>query len=123
MRDSTKYKCALILNDFQLKLHLGVTAKERAKKQIVLVTAKISFSRLPLACKTGEISDAICYDILIQKIKKFCQHKEFTLIELLGMQLFLLIKKDLFKGCKLYLRVAKQYPMPELPQSVFEISD
>ncbi|MBU0744621.1 MAG: dihydroneopterin aldolase [Gammaproteobacteria bacterium] len=118
-----KCKCALILNDLNLKLNLGVTAKERAKKQTVLVTAKISFPRLPLACKSGKISDAICYYTLIQKIKEFCKDKKFTLIENLGMQLFVLIKKNIFKNCKLSLRVAKQYPLKELPQSVFEISD
>jgi FolB domain-containing protein len=116
-------KCSLTLNEFNLKLNLGVTAKERAKKQTVLVTAKISFPHLPLACKSGKISDAICYDTLIQKIKKFCHDKEFSLIENLGMQLFVLVKKNIFKNCKLYLRIAKQYPLKDLPQSVFEISD
>ena len=120
---SMRRQYALNLENLRLQLHLGVTAKERAKKQTVLVTAKICFSRLPSACKTDDISDTICYDALVQKIKKFCRNREFALIEFLGMQLFLLIKKSLPKNCKLYLRVTKQYPLPELPQSVFEISD
>jgi len=118
-----KCKSALILNDLSLKIYLGVTQGERAKKQTVLINAKINFSKLPKAAATGEISDAICYDTLIQKIKKFCRNKEFTLIENLGLQLFSLIKENIFKGCKLYLRVAKLYPLPELSQSAFEISD
>ncbi|MDR1057428.1 MAG: dihydroneopterin aldolase [Coxiellaceae bacterium] len=118
-----RYKSALILDDLGLKLHLGVTKSERTKEQTVLVTAKISFLKLPKAARTGKITDAICYDALVQKIKKFCCNKEFTLIENLGMQLFLLLKKNIFKNCKLYLRVTKLCPLPDLPRSIFEISD
>ncbi len=123
MHDCQKCKCALTLDELELSVHLGVTAKERAKKQRVLITARISFSKPPLACKTRKISDTICYDTLTQEIKNFCHTKKFTLVEFLGMQLFGLIKQSIFKGCKLYLQVAKQYPLPELAQSVFEISD
>ena len=123
MISDTKCKYNLIFNELELPVYLGVTAKERAKKQKVLVTAKIGFSRFPGACSTGQISDTICYDGLIQKIKKFCHNKKFTLIEFLGAQLFNLIKQSIFKDCKLYLRVAKLYPLKDLAQSAFEISD
>ena len=119
----TKPKCVLVLEDLQLKIPLGVTAKERSKKQTVLVTIEINFLHPPLACKTGKISDAVCYDSLIQEIKKFCKGKEFTLIESLGMQLFQLVKKSVSKKSKLYFSITKQYPLKELPQSIFEISD
>lgn len=117
------YKSALTIDDLSLRLHLGVTKKERAKKQTVLVTIKIDFFKLPKAIKTGEIADAICYDTLVQKIKKFCRDKEFTLIENLGAQMFGFIKKSLSKNCRLYLRITKLHPLPELSQSIFEISD
>ncbi len=113
--------CALILEDLKLKLHLGVTAVERRKKQDVLLQIKIIFAKPPLACKTGNLSDTICYDMLIKKIQKFCENKEFILIEKLGTQLFLLLKKNIPKSCKLHLRIAKQRPLPELSRSVFEI--
>jgi FolB domain-containing protein len=120
-----EYKCALVLNNLEIPVYLGVTAKERAKKQKVLMMVKIDFSQLPPACKTGNIADTVCYDVLIQKIKRFCCRKKFTLIESLGAQLFALIKRSIFKDkcCKLSLRIAKQYPLLELSQSVFEISD
>lgn len=119
---SEKYNCSLAINDFELPVYLGVSVKERAKKQKILITAKINFASPPRACKTGQISDTICYDTLIQKIKKFCHNKKFTLIELLGAQLFVLIKQSIYKDCELYLHIAKLYPLKDLAQSTFEIS-
>ena len=118
-----KPKCALIIEDLKLKVNLGVTAKERKKKQQVLVSIKINFSYPPKACETGEISDTVCYDTLTQEIKKFCRHKEFTLIENLGMQLFFLVKKSIFKDSELYLSIVKLRPLRGLARSIFEISD
>ena len=115
------HKYALILEDLKLKLHIGVTATERNKKQTVLLQIKIIFSKPPLACKTGKISDTVCYATLIKKIKNFCKNKEFLLIEEFGMQLLLFIKKNIPNNCKLHLCVAKQRPLPELSRSVFEI--
>lgn len=123
VKESKNPRSSLVIDNLKLRLHLGVTAKERAKKQAALITAKIDFANLPLACETGDISDTLCYDTLVQKIKKFCHKKEFTLIENLGMQLFTLIKKYLTRGDKLSLRLAKQYPLPDLPQSIFELND
>ena len=114
-------KPALILEDLKLNIHLGVTAAERAKKQEVLLQIKIVFSKPPLACRTGKISDTICYDMLVKKIQKFCANKEFILIEEVGMRLLIMLKKNIPQGCKLCLRVAKQYPLRELSRSVFEI--
>lgn len=116
-------KCSLGFMDLRLDLHLGVTALERSKKQTVLLTVKITFAKPPRACITDDVGDTICYDALIQKIKKFCSGKEFAVMEYLGAQLFSLIKKDIYKDCKLSLRIAKQNPLPDLPQSVFEIGD
>jgi FolB domain-containing protein len=116
------YNHALILEDLKLKLHLGATTLERRKKQEVLLQIKIIFAKPPLACKTGKLSDTVCYDLLIKKIQKFCENKEFILIEELGTKLFLLLKKNIPNSCKLYLRIAKQHPLPELSRSVFEIN-
>ncbi|EKE01558.1 MAG: dihydroneopterin aldolase [uncultured bacterium] len=112
---------ALILEDLKLKVHLGVTATERSKKQTVLLKVGILFPKPPLACKTGKISDTVCYAKLIKKIQKFCENKRFTLIEEMGMQLLLEVKKNIPRDCKAHMRVAKQYPLRELSRSVFEI--
>jgi FolB domain-containing protein len=115
------YNHTLILEDLKLKLHLGVTIAERSKKQTVLLQSKIIFSKPPLACTTRKISDTVCYAMLIKKIQEFCRNKKFILIEELGTKLFLLIKKNIPKSCKLHLRLAKQHPLIELSRSVFEI--
>ena len=118
-----KLHSALTLHELQLKVYLGVTALERATKQTVLISLKISFFRLPLGCSTGNLSDTVCYASLTQKIKKFIQDKKFTLVENLGKELFGLIKKALTKNCKLSLAIAKQHPIDDLRQSIFEISE
>jgi len=115
------YNHALILEDLKLKLHLGVTRAERSKKQTILLQIKIIFSKPPLACTTRKISDTICYAILIKKIQEFCKNKKFILIEELGTQLFLLVKKNIPKNCKLHLCLTKQRPLTELSRSIFEI--
>jgi FolB domain-containing protein len=112
----------LILEDLKLKLHLGVTATERRKKQEVLLQIKIIFAKPPLACKTGKLSDTICYAMLIKTIQNFCENKKFILIEELGTKLFLLLEENIPKSCKLHLRIAKQRPLPELSRSAFEIN-
>jgi FolB domain-containing protein len=117
------YKCALMLEELKLKVNLGLTAFERNKKQTVVLYIKIAFKKPPLACKTAKISDTICYDQLIKKIQKFCQNKKFILIEEMGMKILQLLKKNTQKNCKIYLRIAKQYPLNELTRSVFEIID
>ena len=116
------YNHSLILEDLKLKINLGVTATERKKKQTTLLKIKIIFPIAPLACKTADISDTICYATLIKKIQDYCKNKEFILIEELGNKLFDLVKKSIPKNCKLYLRIAKQKPLPQLSRSVFEIN-
>ncbi len=113
----------LTLADLRLKTHLGITSAERSKKQTVLLHIKIIFSTPPLGCKTGKISDTVCYDTLVKKIQNFCKNKKFKLIEELGMQLFLMVKKNIPKNCKLHLRIAKKPPLRELGHSIFEIGD
>lgn len=118
-----KYRTALVLKDYELKLYLGVKDKERSKKQTVLLTVRIDFFQPPAACKTGKLADTVCYDALVKKIKIFCQGKKFTLIESLGAKLFSLVKQSIAKKDKLTLSVTKLYPLAELPQATFEISD
>lgn len=115
------YNYTLILEDLNLELYLGVTAKERNKKQIVILQIEIVFPKAPLACKTKKISHTVCYAMLIKKIQNFCKNKKFILIEELGNKLFDLIKKNIPKNHRLHLRIAKQRPLPELARSIFAI--
>lgn len=116
------YNHTLILEDLKLNIYIGALAAERSKKQTVILQLKIIFPTPPRACKTAKLSDTICYAELIEKIKNYCKNKKFILIEELGTKIFNLVKKDIPKTCKLYLRIAKQRPLPELFRSVFEIT-
>jgi FolB domain-containing protein len=117
----TKLKSSLVLNDLKLNLYLGVTAKERQKKQPVLITIKIDFAKLPRGCKTNKIDDVVCYDDLARKIKQFCKGKKFILIENLCFELFHLVEKNIPRDGMLCLSVTKLKPMKDLKQSVFGV--
>lgn len=120
---SSKKNGSLLIEDIELKLKLGVTAKERQKKQKVLVSIKIDFAVLPLACVTEKISDAMCYDKLVNKVRDYCRNESFVLIENLCNQIFFLVKGDIKRRDKLRVSVAKLSPVKGLKQAVFEISD
>ena len=114
--------CALILEDFELSVNLGVTPAERNKKQLVVLYIKIYFAKIPRAARTRKISDTVCYAGLTKKIQKFCQAKKFVLLEELSLELLHLLQQNIPQGCKLYLRVAKQRPLRNLARSVCEIT-
>lgn len=114
---------SLSINDLQLKVNLGASEKERARKQTVMLNIDIIFSTPPKACKTDAIADSVCYDEMIVKIRKFCIGKEYSLIEHLGHQLHQFIKKNIPSGCRLYLMVEKKPPIPNLRSCSFSIEE
>ena len=117
------YCTSLVLKKLQLKVRLGVTKAERAKKQTVKLDLQIFFAKPPQACHSDKIADTICYDNLARKIQEFCSDKEFALIEYLGYQLFCYIKKLLPRNSKLDLTLIKKPPLRSLDRSEFVIKD
>lgn len=114
---------SLSLKNLGVKTYLGVTAEERAKRQEVSLDIVIKFPTFLLACKTDNIEDTVCYQELTGKIFEFCKAQKSSLIEHLGYELFLLVKKNLPKDALLMLSIAKKKPLPILKNSIFTISD
>ena len=106
-------KSILEINKLSLPIRIGVEEQERSQAQIIEFNLVIEFNQLPQACHSDRIEDAICYANIVDKIKKFCQDKEFKLIEHLG---FLLHKylENLLPNNKLKLQICKTPPIAEI---------
>lgn len=106
---STKIYSTLRLNDLELMINLGWDAQERTQKQKVLLNLLIQFPVPPKACQTDKLEDTICYDQLIEKIRKEITNKHFCLIEHLTAEIYSLIKNNVPQKTKIILQLTK-YP-------------
>ncbi len=73
----------IMLKNAKLNCNLGVTKKERRKKQLILVNAEL-FLDLKKASRTDSIKDTINYSQLYKSIKNAAEKKEYNLIEALA---------------------------------------
>jgi len=122
MSDNIAYS-KLILNNLTLSIRIGHNAQEREQPQPIVLNAIIKFHKLPLACKTDELTDSICYRELTEAIGEFCTSKQFNLLEHLGSKLYEFIKNKLPQNISLWLSVAKIAPIANLQNSIFSIGD
>lgn len=98
----------LSFDKLAIKVHLGVTDKERKNSQEIYLSLKVLFKAAPKACFNDDITDTICYDEIANIIKEFCVNKEFNLLEYLTYQLYQLIKAFINDSdIKIWLRVDK----------------
>jgi 7,8-dihydroneopterin aldolase/epimerase/oxygenase len=70
---------------------------------------ELSGAPLLKGCKSDELDDTVCYDILAAAIKTQIKDKEYKLVENLTWDLFNFIKKRLPKGLNLKLAVTKPH--------------
>ena len=108
-------KYILEINQLTLPILIGVEREERVIRQDISFYISINFENMPKSCKTDDISDAICYANLVEKIQLFCLNKEFHLIEHLGNSLHQHLKTALLNTeDKLYLKVCKTPPIEKV---------
>lgn len=72
----------IILKNAKLNCSIGVTKKERRKKQLILVDAEL-FLDLNKASRTDNIKYTINYSHIYKSIKNAAEKKEYNLIEAL----------------------------------------
>ena len=70
----------------------------------------LKFLQPPKACKTDNIADTICYGQIAEKIIKYCDNKEFHLIEFLGQEIFSLLRVYLDEAVKIKVSITKLNP-------------
>ncbi len=93
-----------------LMIKLGCTAKERICPQEVQISFKIHFKYPPEAVLSDRLQDTFCYSELIGKIEKFCEGKEYNLVEKLAQDIFNLIEEFTGNEFLINLEVHKVNP-------------
>lgn len=73
----------IIINDLELDVQIGLTKKERAKTQRIVLCMEI-FLDLSKAAKSKKIKDTICYSNLTKLISDLLCNKDWILLEELG---------------------------------------
>ena len=75
--------CTLSINDLRIWVSLGCGSQEKFNPQLVSIQINLVFKQLPKGAKTDRIKDTVCYSEIVTDIQKFCQEKQFDLIEYL----------------------------------------
>lgn len=97
----------LTLNDFELAVHLGVSAEERAHKQTVLLNLTLHFGNTPKAVQTDNIADAMCYQQLTESINVKIGERAFYLVEHLAHEIYVIIREHAPKNTRINVGVTK----------------
>lgn len=103
-----KNKADIILSGLELSVNLGWPKGERLKQQIVRVDVTLSFAEPPLACRTDQLKDTLCYDSLISKIKAYVADRNFRLIEHLGYGIHDAIRQNVSADMRVKVSVTKK---------------
>jgi FolB domain-containing protein len=81
------------LEELEINMYLGVSAKERQKQQLVRISFYLHQQILPNVTIDDNANDYLCYNKISQIIHDYCANKEFRTIEFLCYQIYQLIKK------------------------------
>ena len=81
----------LSIRDFRLLVHLGNSPEERLNPQQVSVDITFTFDSGPIAAKSDDIADTICYSIVTELIQNFIATKSFNLIEHLAASIYTIL--------------------------------
>ena len=93
-------------------LHFGWTPEERSKPQPIVFDFAIALRKTPKACKSDQLKDTLCYDTLMQAIRKLIQekNKDLKLLEHLCFIVYKQLKKEYLKNAaELCVRVTKNF--------------
>ena len=85
-----KENSQLSIIDYELSVHIGISAKERELKQKILVSIMINFKNFPRATITDNVNDTLCYHNICDKLK-LLNDKVFSTIEYLCQQVYNLL--------------------------------
>jgi len=107
-------KSYFILNQLELKVHLGWEDWERAHLQTVWVDIHLEFEKPPRACFTDSLEDTICYDSLTTQIKRVCAQQSFRLVEYLAQIIYQTIRDDCTLPIRIKISVRKKPVIDDL---------
>ena len=121
-RSKIKSMSEMRIRDFEVQVHLGVSAEERAQRQIVRLHLTLIFLNEVRAETTDQLVDAIDYVEIAGTLKNVSEQKQYFLVEHLCRQnldaVCAFLKKKNFKG-EVSLEVIKlQVPIENLKSGV-----
>lgn len=84
---------SLRIDELAIFAHLGVSEIERAVAQEVRVSLEFRFKDRPLAVFSDSLRDTVCYGELSSQIRSLIQSKEYSLVEKMAGEIFVLAKE------------------------------
>ncbi|MCD6039269.1 MAG: folX [Gammaproteobacteria bacterium] len=103
-----KKHARISLHQLELSLSLGASETERLKPQIVKVDIDIDFPVPPQACRTDQLNETYCYDMLTQKIMTHIVPQSFCLLEHLAHEIYQLVKRTFDASLSIQVCVTKK---------------
>lgn len=100
----------LRLNDLSLAVHLGCGPEERAETQEVRMSVEFRFLQTPVAERSDDLTDTICYARASAILKEICTGREFHLIEHMAFECENALRRMVEGRAQLALRVHKVRP-------------
>lgn len=120
---SAKFISTFSINKLALAIFLGWPEEERKTKQTVFLDVNFSFTDLPRAFITDELSDTFCYQTLIEKIHHFVAQKKFRLVENFCYEIHQFIKSTMNSPVYLSVLVKKHPPIQGLEEVAVSCTD
>lgn len=119
------YRSVITLNNLSAMVKLGLHNQERSEPQEILISLKFYFSDKPKGCLTDNIEDTICYYEASEIITNLIRNREFKLIEHIGHELYSVLRAEIDKTVKIWVKIDKlNPPIENLKGSAsFEYSD
>jgi len=108
------------IRGLRLKCHIGVTARERRKKQIILADIALNCD-LVKAGKSDCLEDTIDYAVIAKKISSLAARESFCLLESLAGSIADICLAD-SKARTVTVKVAKRGVLPNVSSVEIEIA-
>lgn len=104
---------SLELRELSLWVRLGCSSQERALLQEVRVGLQLRFPQPPQGAVTDQLRDTVCYAELSEAFRRFCQEREFALVEKLAGDLMTTAREKVGAQVALAVSVHKVAPPVE----------
>jgi len=115
-----KHTDSIYLHELRLKCHIGTTAAERRKAQIITADIVLACD-LRKAGKSDRLENTIDYSVIAKKLSALAAGREFSLLEALAQSLADACLKDRRIG-NVTVKVAKKGILPGVRSVEVEIS-
>jgi 7,8-dihydroneopterin aldolase/epimerase/oxygenase len=109
---------SLHIKQFELPVSLGWPDEERARTQTICLELYLRYPTEPLACKTDQLDDHFCYDLLTKKIQDQIENRSFRLLEYLSREIYQIIKQNVPDNTLVTVGVKKQPPIAAIKAGV-----